>query len=205
MKILIKESQLVVILEQITGLDDFMGKIIEKHPYLQYWESTIKDSIINSGCKKIGFVNTKLQVAGLSVSEGVLINSAILNRSTSELLYTIFHEIAHQYQYKKYGAEKLYECYTGEISVEEGAKIMQKLELVADRFSIGKLLELKNKGCLVAHVPHKGVYNNIPLIYFIKFIEDMKVQMEKDNIRTPKEISDYYYNWVGEIKNEVHV
>ena len=133
------ESDLVklvrqVINEETTNLVDFVETLKSTYEMSDELADFVVDFIEKSNCQKIEFADFKYYALGVALHNGVLINNVVLNRSLEFALFVIFHEVAHQYQYKKYGEEKMYELYKDEISIEEGAKFMKEIELTADNF-----------------------------------------------------------------------
>src|SRR5690606_33551767 len=103
------ENQIKMIVEQTANVDVFTNKIIEKFfmddlegDYKEF-QSLLVSSIEKSGCDKINFGQFKYPAAGVANGQSVVINEKTLTVSMGNLLYVIFHEIAHQYQFKKYG------------------------------------------------------------------------------------------------------
>lgn len=198
MKVILNESQYKLLIEQV-GLDEFMSKINERYPDSVYAMNTIADFIRKSGCQKIEFIKFKYPALGAALHDRVILNSELLNYNFTYFLYAVFHEIAHQYQYKKYGIDKMYGAYVGEISVKDAAKFMKYVENVADEFAIRKLREI-----VKLHGEHiklhvnliKKNYENTPLSQFenliISFIEIIK----DSNITNKEEISEILYNHV---------
>ena len=107
--------------EETAGIDDFIQKIIATYPETENFIDKIKSFIEDSNCKKIEVARFKYPALGLALHNGVLFNKTIFNQTLSNFLFIIFHEIAHQYQYKKYGDDKMYEFYLGDIDVKEAA------------------------------------------------------------------------------------
>ena len=176
--------------EPTEGLDTFIESMIDIYPKLESYRDRIEDFINKSDCKKIRFEHFRA-AAGFSLFDGVVINSGVLGYfSTNKFLYALFHEIAHQYQYKKYGEEKMYDFYLGEIPIENLAKFMQSCELTADRFAIGKLRQLGFKWT------EKGVYDDVPLSHFIKFIEEIRGKVKEKGITDYRKISEFLYNYI---------
>ena len=80
------------------------------------------------------------------IEEKIIATNVVATLILPKALYIIFHEIAHQYQFKKYGADKMYECYTGDLSDEEAADLIKRVEEVADEFALKKVRQLINLG-----------------------------------------------------------
>ena len=132
---------------------------------------------------------------GLALESGVLINSMTLNEPLPFLLFLIFHEVAHQYQFKKYGEDIMYNCYLGEISDTEAAEFMKHTEEIADDFASRKIRQLQKLN-LIGPYTSPQLYKNVP-IQFIRYqIERCKEDMRRKNIDSPKKINEYFYNMV---------
>jgi hypothetical protein len=91
--------------------------------------------IINSQCPKIRFERLR-GALGISLTTECVINSSVLSNEFSFVLYVIFHEIAHQYQYSKYGEKFMEKYYYDEITAEEAGSYLHKVETPADRYAI---------------------------------------------------------------------
>jgi len=197
MKILIKENQLKLISEQ-EGFDELAIKMSETYPDSVYLLRFISDFIEKSGCKKIDVESIAHPALGLSLIDKVVINEKSLKLPLSNFLYVLLHEVAHQYQYKKYGIDKMYGIYTGDVSVDEGAEFMKYVENVADDFAIRKIREISklfgDKVKIDTNI--KKVYENVPVFHYkaliILFIEKIK----NSNYKNKEEISTILYNYV---------
>jgi hypothetical protein len=198
MNILITENQFIRITEQVAQLDSFMSKLINKFPEVEEFKDKLMDFIINSGCKKIEFANFRFPAMGLALHDGVLINNSILSNSLSYVLFVLFHEIAHQYQYKKYGAELMYKVYTDKISITDAAKWMKNTEETADEFAERKCREFINLG-YIDEISFKRFYKSVSLSYFENFIYMVKSELKNKNLKSDDEISSYFYNKIKSV------
>lgn len=179
------------------GLAEFMNKITDRYPIVETYQDKIENFINKSDCKQISFENMTVAAGGFSLSDRVVINEMMLNYPLPFFLYALFHEIAHQYQYKKYGEEKMYEFYLGKIPIEELAKFMQKVELTADEFAIRKCREFVKYNLLKPNeVVKQGNYKNIPINHFIDFISQIRKAVEEKGITEPSKISEFLYNYI---------
>lgn len=185
-----------IILEQ-EGLSDFLSELSESVPDSVYVLKFLTDFIKKSGCKNIQFSNFKITVHGASLDDRVLINRIILNQKLIYILYVILHEIAHQYQYKKYGKEKMYEIYLGKISVKDSIKWLRSVEEIADEFAFRKLRELSKTNEYVNnnYKSLKKNYENIPDFKYEKIINNVIDTLKKSDIEKTKDnISEILYN-----------
>lgn len=78
-----------------------LQKRLDLHLYIK----EIEEFIERSGCKSIRFEELSPKCGGISLPNECIISTIILQFPTELLLYILFHEIAHQYQYKKYGKD----------------------------------------------------------------------------------------------------
>ncbi|MEN6292787.1 MAG: hypothetical protein ABFD07_12330, partial [Methanobacterium sp.] len=101
-----------------------------------------KNSIEKSGCQHITFGRFNIEALGLSLDNGVVINERIQYYFKLPMaLYVIFHEIAHQYQYKKYGIDLMYKPYRNDSDFVESINIIREREIVADEYANRKVRE----------------------------------------------------------------
>ena len=201
MKIIVNESQLKLLTEQIEGLDEFKLKSLEFYPeIIEYWD-IIENHIRESGVKKIEVSKLRMGMA-VALINGIIFSETVFRQPLPLFLFSVFHEFAHQYQFKKYGKEKMLKLYTNEMSIEEGAKFMKEMELVADEFATRKLRELQKYGFLRNISLPSGFYKQMPLTTFEKTIEYLKSQIKDLGLTSPDEISNVFYNWLKlEVQN----
>ena len=183
-----------VIKEETSGLGDFIETLRSNFNMSDELVGFVSDFIENSNCNKIEFAKFKYAALGAALHNGVLINDVVLLRSLEVALFSIFHEIAHQYQYKKYGIEKMYEFYNDEISVIETAKFMKEVETVADSFASRKIRELQKMGLINRNFVPIETYRNVSESQLAHFITKIRSELRSNNIYSPDDISEYYYN-----------
>ena len=185
-----------ILREETQGIDSFIDTIDSKYNMNDELRQFLIDFIKNSDCKKIEFADFKIGAMGLAVHDGVLINNFGLNRGLEFLLFLIFHEVAHQYQFKKYGEDIMYNCYLGDISEEEAAKFMKYTEEVADDFASRKIRELQNKGLIGKSYIPPQMYKNVPINSVKMMVNNYREMMRRNNITSPEKISEFFYNMV---------
>jgi len=188
------ESRKKILKEETIGVDTFLNDIDSIYNISGELYEKIKLFIENSDCKKIEFADFKSPVMGVALHNGVLINEKLLKSDLEFLLFIIFHEIAHQYQYKKYGEQKMYECYLGEISDNNAAVIMKNTEIVADEFATRKIREFQKYGLINPSYKPNQMYKNTPVSVIASTIEKYRKMMKQENIDTPEKISEFFYN-----------
>lgn len=197
MNILITEEQLSLITEETEGLDFFMDYLVDTYPNVEEFKTVVRDFIVKSGCKNIKIENIN-GATGLALHDKVVIDSSVFSRDLNETMYIIFHEIAHQYQYKKYGRDKIYSLYLGELEINDAIKLLQSIETVADQFAIRKCRELHRLGLLDrVGLVKRGFYEKIwNYSIFQKTINHFRNLMKKNNITDPEQVSETIYNYL---------
>ena len=191
----LKENIRRILKEETEGIDTFLDEISNAHELSDELKNFIKEFINESNCKRINFTKFKINAMGLALHSGVLMNSIILKQSLPFLLFVVFHEVAHQYQFKKYGDDFMYNCYLGDVSEEEAAKYMKKTEEVADEFATRKIRELQKRGLIGPFTPPQ-VYKNMPMGNIIMMVNNFRTDIKRKNIDSPTKIGEYFYNMV---------
>jgi hypothetical protein len=196
MKIVISESQYLKILkEETAGLDYFIDFLVDTYPNVEKFKDVVRKFIIDSGCQNIEIKSIKHGASGLALHDKVVYNPSVFTSDLNYAMYVVFHEIAHQYQYKKYGEQKMYQLYTGELPINDAVEFLRNTENVADQFAIRKCRELHKLGLLdrTGLVKH-GFYNRIPDMtlktMLVKFRNIIRTHKVKDPIR----VSEILYN-----------
>lgn len=196
MKYILNETQYNLVLEQTSGLDEFLVKVKEKYNIDDDFIEKIKQFILNSDCKKIMVQNIRMGEA-LALADRVVISPRVFNNSLGMFLFILFHEIAHQYQFKKYGEETMYSVYVGDTSIEEAADFMKKTELVADEFARKKVREFVNLGFVPQEdATFKGMYKNVSINQLKGMILQFRNVIRQGRITKPSEVSEFFYNMV---------
>ena len=192
---IVRESIKKVLKEETEGIDSFLDEISSKHNMSDELKDFVKQFIEESDCKRINFSRFKMGVMGLALESGVLINSVALNHPLPFLLFLIFHEVAHQYQFKKYGEDVMYDCYLGEISEREAAEFMKHTEEVADDFASRKIRQLQKLNLIGPYTPPQ-MYKNVPIQQITMMVNNYREDMRRKNIDSPKKVSEYFYNMI---------
>ena len=185
-----------VLREETQGIESFLTQIMETYPNTERFIDDIETFIKNSNCKKIEIAKFKYPALGLAVHNGVLFNEVIFKQELPDFLFIIFHEIAHQYQYKKYGDEKMYEFYSDETDVKDAAIAMKQIEIIADEFANRKVREFIKLGFI--NGPNKkslfSIYKDAPLHHFEKLITQTKDTIKSKNVSGFDKIAEIFYN-----------
>ena len=192
----LKETIKRILNEETEGIDSFINQIDSKFNLSEELKDSLYKFISESDCKNIEFSPFKMGVMGVALHNGVLINKQTLNLNLEYLLFIILHEIAHQYQFKKYGEDKMYECYIGEISIEEASEFMKKTEEVADKYASLKIRELQRKDLINKGYVPPQMYKNVPMNQIKMMVQSYRQQMKNKDINSPQKISEFFYNMV---------
>jgi len=182
--------------EETDGITIFLNKIQAEYDISDSLYVEMLDFIEESGCKKIEFAKFNYPALGLALHNGVLINSNMIGDNLSFLIFVIFHEVAHQFQFKKYGDKIMYGVYSGDVSIDEAAKFMKHTEEVADEFAMRKIRELQKKGLIDDNYRANSPYRNISVQSIKSMIIRFRDDLESKNITSPNDISKYFYNMV---------
>ena len=186
-----------LITEETANIDSFLNKIMDRYPQTEKFIDDIKSFIENSNCKKVEVAKFKYPALGLAVHNGVLFNEVVFNQPLPNFLFIIFHEIAHQYQYKKYGDDKMYEFYLGEIDVKDAAIAMKEIEMIADEFASRKVREFVKLGFISQ--PNNSALSqdkNVPLRHFEALISQTKQTIKDKGVSSFDDIADIFYNMI---------
>lgn len=186
-----------VINEATEGLDEFMTELKSNFDLSDELTEEIKSIFKKADCKKVSFEGLN-GAMGLALHNKLVLDPKVMKRGLPQALLIIFHELAHQYQFKKYGAEKMMEVYIGETSLDDGALAMSKYETVADEFGVRKLRELKNKG-LIDYQPHqaiKGYGNNPSPALFKNMLDYIRKELKRGGADDIEKAAEYIYNMV---------
>lgn len=192
----LQENIKKVLREETERVDGFLDEISSVYDMSDELRDFVKKFITESNCERIDFANFKMAGAmGVAIKSGVLINKIALTRSLPFLLFIIFHEIAHQYQFKKYGVDIMYNCYIGDISEMEAAEFMKHTEEVADDFASRKIRELQKLN-LIDNFNPVQIHRNLPIQQVLMMVSRYREDMRMNNIDTPEKVSEYFYNIV---------
>lgn len=185
-----------IIREETSGIGSFIDEIKNNYEVSDELIEKIKEFIEESDCQKIEFSSFKFMAAGLAVHNDVLINSNLLGQPLGYLLFVVFHEIAHQYQFKKYGKDEMYKCYIGDISVEEAADFLKRTEIVADKYGAMKVIQLQKSGLLKSNYKPVGQYKNKSNKDIENLVRMVRGMLSQNKVTSPDQVSEYMYNMV---------
>jgi hypothetical protein len=192
----IQESIRRILKEETQNLNEFISELSEVFEMSDELNQFVKKFISESDCNKIEFSNFKIGALGIALHNFVLINKNVLKTNLEHTLFVIFHEIAHQYQFKKYGEDVMYNCYLGEISDNDAAKFMKSTEEVADEYAIRKIKQLQKMDLISKNYNPPQMYKNVSLGMISNMVSGFRNEMKSKGIDSPQKISEYFYNMV---------
>ena len=185
-----------ILKEETQNIDSFIDTVEGKYPEVSEFKDVLISFIEESDCQKIEFANFKHPSLGVALHNGVLINNNALSKPLPLLMFIIFHEIAHQYQFKKYGADEMYRCYSGEVTIDDAAEFMKNTEIVADKYAALKIRQLIKSGYIDSSFVPPQMYKKVPVGQIKQMIEQFKHQFRMNNVKSSEEISSFMYNMI---------
>jgi predicted metal-dependent hydrolase len=182
----------------MSGVKEFINTLKNKYFYLneQLFED-LTQFIINSGCPSIRFDYLSLKALGVSKTDECIISYKVLDLPIDYVLYIILHEVAHQYQYKKYGKNMVLEVYKNEITIDTAIEKLLYFEKQADRLAIKKLnsiVKKSNTKIVVNIIPRYLNMNNFD--YIRGYIQNIRSEVTNKNYTTIESINDYIHDSV---------
>lgn len=180
--------------EATENIDSFLDTLQEKFPEVSKFRDVLKDFIENSDCKKIEYTKFKMPAGGVALHNGVLLNKTNLEKNLEDNIFIIFHEIAHQYQFKKYGADKMYDLYLGEMSLKDASEFMKKTETVADEFASRKVRQFQKMGFLNPNYQPPSSYKYVPAAQLSWMIDNFRKTFKMKGVTNPEQVSTTLYN-----------
>jgi hypothetical protein len=177
-----------------SSFTNFIDILVNKHPFLERSRDFFLETFNQSGLSSIEIHPIKYGAA-VSLGNRIVISSNVMNGHSLPLLFTIFHEIAHQFQYKKMGAEKMFKLYTGELSPQEAIDFMRNVEIVADEYATRKIRKMISLGLIPKpmEVP-QGFYKHYTDAQFNQIIKMILQYLEGEDISDPERISEIVFN-----------
>jgi len=196
MKIVLTENQYKsIILEETNGIDSFIDELLIAYPRLESYIDLVKKFIEDSNCQDIELGTFRFPASGISLHNKVVINKRILKNTLENTLFVIFHEVAHQYQYKKYGSSMMHRFYVGEVDMDEAVRFLKYTENVADQFGLRKCREFVKLGLLTKEYVPKGGYDNYSDMMFVNYLNMLRDKIKGSGETDDEKISECLYNW----------
>jgi|LauGreDrversion4_2_1035121.scaffolds.fasta_scaffold07279_10 hypothetical protein len=166
---------------------EFIEKLMTRQDLLSY-QADIEKFIGKSGCTKIDFEELSPKCGGISIPGKCIISTTIIQFPMEVLLYILFHEIAHQYQYRKHGRDLMLDAYLS-LPIGEAAEELLRIESIADRLAMLKLRSVIGGESL----PPYRYYRNASIEYFERHIEKIRKSAEELENRDIDSINEMIY------------
>lgn len=210
MKIIINESQIKNILSEAIN-SDFYEKVAVAFPDSVYVFNDLKKAAEEVNCDSVKFDSFNIPAGGISLHNGIILNERLLktnllnaNISFTTFLYCFFHELAHQYQFKKYGTQKMYATYNNDTNIDDAINWLISEEATADRFAISKTKQVLKNANLTSkygtgHLGD-GNYSNVDRDVYKGIINYYRNLIKGENINDIEKISEMFFN---SIKNNI--
>lgn len=154
----------------------------------------IRAFIDKSGCPKIKFERLS-GALGISTEAECVVSSGSLNSSMTQMLYVIFHELAHQYQYSKHGEDFAGDIFLGDKSALESAKDLLKIENIADRYAHRIVKHLMDKHNLKFDGIHL-VYKNYTPAEIAVHVNGVRNMVKQQGLTTVEAVNQFIYNMI---------
>lgn len=166
---------------------NFTEQLFTRKDLLPY-QTEIEEFINKSGCKSITFEELNTKCGGISTPEECIISTIILQFPKEILLYILFHEIAHQYQYQKWGKNLMMNAYTI-LPIEDAVKSLLFIESIADRFAILKLRSIIGN----ENIPPYRYYGCTNLEFFKEYISNLRNSIDENDATDIESINEIIY------------
>ena len=171
----------------IPGLDSFLKRIEDTWPTQSIkCLDNLRQYIENSHCGKIEVFKFKHPAYGCALHDGISFNEILFDHKFAFFLFVVFHEIIHQYQFKKYSAEKMYSYYINDSNIATAAGEIKRLEIVADRGAEKKINDYIRRGYLPNGSQQQGPHKYASIKQFEGLIHQIK-----HLIKTKSHLKDY--------------
>lgn len=176
-----------------SGFEDFYKLFTEKYGKIENFKEILQEiesDIKKSPTPKITITDRGM-FCGMSLTDNVILSKSIFSREIFSFIFVLFHEIAHQYQYKKYGKNLLYELTTNEITDATLNKLID-IEQVADRFGKNMASKYATKFNLQKR-PISSPYDNIEYgkNSYKRLIEDIQKKIKEGEITCVEQMESF--------------
>jgi predicted metal-dependent hydrolase len=185
---------------KVKDLNKFLNKIqSSKNRISDNALEELKHFIYNSGCKSIRFDDMSMKALGISKTDECVLSYKVLEIYPEYMFYIILHELAHQYQYKKYGKNLTLDIYNDKLEIEYAVEKLLWLEKIADRLAIKKMKYIFNI-CKKEPIDIKPRYLNLTDTEYLKtYILKIREDVKNFELKTIEDINNYIHKT---IKNE---
>lgn len=141
----------------------------------------------------IPFRFEEIYASGMAKNDVCIISSRALRLDVVAFMSVLFHELAHFYQYKKYGNDFALPIYTDSPkNIEQNCEMLRKIEMTADRFSRYKTDFYAKKYNLPPGL--RVNYGVVSCQFFKGHILRIKKMVKDKKLNTIQEINEEIYN-----------
>lgn len=182
---------------QTKGVDEFTAILSSQFTQVDklLWND-MNVVIENTSCPKIRFESLHPTVGGISKSDECIINTNILQYNISQCLFIIFHEIAHQFQYKKYGKDFALSVYVDDNTINETLNKLIQIESTADRFAAQQTTKLCNRYNIPINFQQPQYNNPQSKQMLITYISQLRNVIKQRQLTNIDSINDFLYNMI---------
>jgi hypothetical protein len=163
---------------------EFIEKLMTRQDLVPY-KQQIEDYITKSGCVELKFETLNPKSGGVSIPGQCIVSDIILQFPKEVLLYILFHEVAHQYQYRKHGKNLMMKAYT-ELPIEEAVDELLWVESIADRLAMLSLRSIIGGDQL----PEYRYYGCTNKAYFEDYLVSLRHEITQENAEGIEAIND---------------
>ena len=133
---------------------------------------------------------------GMAKNDICIISDRLLWFSPSNLIFSLFHELAHYYQYRKYGQDIAISIYTNpESEIQKDIKLLKEIELTADKFARLKASYYIKKYKINYPITMTGYRYTLDSVLRDHLLK-IKKQVKDMNYTTVQEINEHIYNQI---------
>jgi hypothetical protein len=180
---------------QTNGVESFIETLKNKFQYdVGLWDD-VANIINQSSCPEIKFEKLHPHVGGISKTDKCIINTSVLSMPLTQCLFSIFHEVAHQYQYKNYGKDIALDIYVKEDMNGMVEKLIS-IESTADRFGLSQTKKLMKKYNINGDIQTADFNNPKTITILIDYISDLRNIIKQNNLTNIEDINDFLYNMI---------
>jgi hypothetical protein len=177
----------------VAGLPTFIQTLDANYPDKEGIFEEIAEFITDSGCPSIKFDNL-YGAMGISKTDECIIGKSNLGKPIGDILYVILHEIAHQYQYKKYGKDLMWDAYNSNIDIDKAADLLMNIEQVADKLASLKANSLLKEYEIKTERPISTFYSAMGKDYFKRHLVGLRNEVANKNFNSVEDVNEYMYN-----------
>jgi hypothetical protein len=183
------------LINETVGLDEFIDEIKAFYPSLsEDFYLDLKNDVQKSSSLKIKLERLK-NVYGISCTNKCIISAnALFEKKLVYFLYILFHELAHQHQYRKYGRNLAMDVYKNK-DIDGAIKGLRKIEDTADKFGIMKAKQYEKK----FNLPHSNVspiYKSVPNIQLKDWVFRIQGMIKEKNLKNIEKVEEAVYNLI---------